>query len=107
MKFLLSAFLLMRVVSGLKMELIDHKNAPDAGGEWVSNRRGQEAQMADFSKYPPEKAAKLRATFQRLLNGNSEYGGFESNFVGKAVAWLLSCANFLLRTTFSHTRSLC
>jgi hypothetical protein len=85
MKYLFSSFLPLGVVSALKMELIDHKNAPDAGGEWVSYGRGQEAQMADFSKHPPEKAVKLRATFQRLLGGGSEYGGFESNFVGKAV----------------------
>ena len=88
MKFLLALSLLLGAASGLKMELRDHKNAPDAGGEWVSNGRGQDAQMADFSKYPPEKAAKLRATFQRLLEGDGEYGGYESNVVGKSFQLL-------------------
>ena len=89
------------------MELIDHKNAPDAGGEWVSNGRGQEAQMADFSKYPPEKAAKLRATFQRLLGGDGEYGGYESNFVGKSSDCCLVANELLFATCnddmYSHS----
>ena len=99
MKFVFSVPLLLGAVSGLKMELIDHKNAPDAGGEWVSNGRGQEAQMADFSKYSPEKAAKLRATFQRLLGGDAEYGGYESNFVGKSSD-RSSAQNSVPRTTY-------
>ena len=86
------------------MELIDHKNAPDAGGEWISNGRGQEAQMADFSKYSPEKAAKLRATFQRLLGGDAEYGGYESNFVGKSMSCCLAQTLFKRqRTVYSYS----
>lgn len=87
MKFLVTAALLVSAVSALKVDLMNGKNAPSTGQEWVTiGPNGHEAQPGDFSKHPPEMAAKLRATFQRTLEGDG-YKGYDMNFADSSVEY--------------------
>lgn len=88
MKYFAAAALLLNSVSALKIDLLNAENAPSTGQEWVSIGRNQEAQIGDFSQYPPEKAARMRATFYRLLDEETaeEYDpspsvGYDQNFI--------------------------
>jgi len=84
MKFLSIVAILASVATmthAVKLDLLNAKNAPSTGQEWVSVSKEMEAQMADFSEYPPEQAARLRASFQRLLGGDGS--AYDANFVGK------------------------